>query len=264
MKLPEVPLHWRVTGLIASGLICVGCLAGNSPIGAVGSGLLYATLFQHAMLAASWVSLGPGTFSSRLGLSFGWLVLLIGAAAVPLLHDPEERGPEALCALALALWLVGQIPGWLLAWSLRVRIEIPGASRNKTQFHLRHLMLLMVVVCVITALSREALGWRLLAGANLRVLGILSASHVIIQFSLGFCLLRRRHVMISLLVGALLIAAGTFIEVESLDRAAPREGNLLFYWMYGFAALWACLFAWALRSGGYQVESELFKAKYHA
>jgi hypothetical protein len=260
VKSPSATLSWRIFWLVGAGAVFAFFLAwsNRSVLPNYRAGLLFGTLLQHVLLAAMWFAFGPGPLGTRFGWSLIWVAVMGGSlgAALVVMKMPNQIMPFVFALYAL--WLIGQIPGWLVVRSLRLQIALPTTETEgagiRSQFGLRHLLVFMLLICVLLGLGRAMLSSGLnILSRDLQHMALMLVGHVLVQFPLAMGALLHRWTVVGILAGLLLVAALTMGEIQILRQVSHGLNVTSIYWTNGTAAAWTLVFALAVRNCGYRL-----------
>ncbi len=247
--------------LIATGCVLVAALdlKPANPYSAWESfaiGCSIGTLFGQTTIAAFWTALGPSGLYRRLLFSIIWLTLLVSAVAIGLRLRPESLNVPALGTSLGLLWILIQVPLWLLAFAFGLRLRAGVQSdAAKPQFGLRQLMIFILCVAVILGVSRlpvagEVLGFRALLGFL-----ILAAPAILISLPLTLAALLPRRAWLAALLVLVLIGLATPAESWLSARIFVAGGPDLMHlvWINLFTSAWILAFIAVGRQNGYRL-----------
>lgn len=261
MRSPSATLSWRILGLVIAGALLVAGVAILQPseFRNHAIGIVFGTLLQHTLLAATWVGMGPGPLRSRFRWSLMWVAFIAGSFGIAILVKGHAAEGGYFAALLFTLWVGGQIPAWILARWFRVQIALPAADASgellRSQFSLRHLMLFTLLICLLLG------AWRMVvsSGINFRsrdfqAMALLCLAQALLHFPLAMGALLRRAPVAGIAIGLLYVAAMTIGEIEGMRYVTGGGVRVVAtYWKNGVAAVWTLAFALAVRSCGYRL-----------
>ncbi|MEO8271650.1 MAG: hypothetical protein ABI557_18145, partial [Aureliella sp.] len=199
-------------------------------------GYWFGSLYAHASLAAVWAALGPGTLKYRALLSFVWVLAL----PTGLLPSAGIGGPPIKlvamfgCSL-FGHWLLLRIVLAGLAWHFDLRIGhssdvIGAAGKNRSQFMMRDLMLLITASACVFAIARLLLPILLTVADALTFFIFLSLAAIILNLPLAMAALVKRFVVISVLTSTAFLAVATYFElsvIRALGVSGPTDIHLI-------------------------------------
>lgn len=255
-------------------LIALGCVVLYLAIGFSGAsrlpnllamGILFGTLFQHALLAGVWCVLGPGELAWRGPLSFLWAVLLGLLMMLPRAISGDDPTAFAAVVIAAALWLVVQLPLWVLALLNGLRLYYQGAPAGKrtahrSQFGIGQLMGFTAFVAIVLGAGRLLLAYQQRPGVHFQpdwvFPAVLITAQIVTHLPLCLSCLLPRYAWLSVGLCLLVIAIVTVVEepilVQVLGNRPPGLG-LLIGIFNGCSVGWTLAFGGVVRWSGYHL-----------
>ena len=232
-------------------------------------GLVLGTVFQFALLAGTWCVLGPAPLMWRMPLSFIWAELTGLAMMLPLMIKGIDPAPHVALIITATLWLVVQLPLWVLALGCRLRLRLwhqgttpDEKSARQSQFGIGQLMGFTAFVAVVLAGGRLLLAYHLReqerdvkVNTDWLFLVVLVTAQVVMGLPLSLACLLPRHVLPSVVVCLLLMAVVTAAEGSIVSRVVgggfPPELSWIFVVLNLTSAAWTLAFAAVVRRSGY-------------
>ncbi len=271
------PRHTHVfiaTGSMACAAnIFISCSGPDDPtwLGIVFIGLLWGSVIAQVILAAAWVPLGPLPFKLRLLLSLLWISQV--QAALGIVFCREQSGDQwdeelisiiFLFILAISgLWILVQVPLWLLYILTAAQIRHPGNSVDchdlqDRQFGIGQVMIFTAAVCIILA-AIKGICSNLFEEADempiSEVTFLLTATSTIVLPLLLAGLLSKFR-LLAILGAIVLIAVATWVEVtwfSNFGEFSTKEGKSILVATNIVTALWVLIVTSLLKWSGYRL-----------
>jgi hypothetical protein len=267
MLSPPRAIYWRLSLLILVACLSTLLLPFDSPrtyLGLVTLGALFGTAFQQAMLAATWLVLGPGKLRWRVPASFAWACLAGVACGLSL--GWRSRFVDVMPILLLlnaALWLGAQLPLWGAARLFALRLwhqgEVIPEGAPRRQFGIRQLMIITAVIAVLLGIGRAILlaGWFNSNHPDVAIFTGLGVSQVLQGLPLILACLLPRWAVLGVVSSLLFIAGLTVAEIYLFKAIMPAPAGFQFAPLLiplnGISALWVLIFAAVVRASGYHL-----------
>jgi hypothetical protein len=227
---------------------------------------LFGTMFGQTTLAAGWTVFGTQRLHWRILIALFWISALLATVALHPGHQANDSNFIMILMVCLSgQWALAQIPLWILAFSVRVRLRHRRSVAQSTlgaapQFGIRQMMIFTTTIAVLLGIGR------VLAPPVVRHFSIdheafiflfLAVAAVVTSLPTMIAPFLTRFAIPATLIALLLIVPVTYLEWPLLvlfNMQAPRGPDVwhLIY-LNVFTAGWVLVVACLMRAAGYRV-----------
>jgi hypothetical protein len=258
--------------LVGAGWLVVAFLDIHGPrslLNGVLVGLTWGTAHGQGSLSAAWCALGPLGLVRRAPLALVWLSILVIAYGFSTVGPPGRLDVILFFLLSGALilqWILVQAALWIVAYLSGRRVIVVttqvGDGREYSQFGIRHLLILTLVVGLVLGAGRLTLAglessnvaseWQLVV-----VFGLIAVANAFISTPLILVALTNRLAVAGIGAAAGLSAVVTMIELPIITYLLPPpvawEDHLAILCANVVQCVWILAVIWLLRAGGYEL-----------